>query len=141
MFQKLTERVARFMNGRYGGYDRLNRFLLVIYILLLVVQFFAGTRTVASTVLLVLSAIVAGFYLFRSFSKNLPARAAENEKYERIRGRIVRFFRLQKDRFRDRKTHVYRKCPKCGAVLRLSRRGGTHTAVCPRCGNRFQVKS
>ena len=38
------------------------------------------------------------------------------------------------------KVHVYKKCPACGAVLRLPRRIGVHKTVCPKCGKEFTVK-
>ena len=47
---------------------------------------------------------------------------------------------LQKSKHRDRKTHVFRKCPACKSVLRLPRQKGKHTVRCPRCQHRFDVK-
>ena len=70
---------------------------------------------------------------YRIFSRNIQKRRQENEKF-------CGFFKLIRNRFRDRKTHVYRKCPKCKAVLRLPKAKGKHTVVCPRCKNRFEVK-
>ena len=68
------------------------------------------------------------------------ARRKENDFVFGIFRRIKGFFKLQKNKFKDRKTHVYRKCPKCKAVLRLPKAKGKHTVVCPRCKNRFEVR-
>lgn len=66
--------------------------------------------------------------------------SGRNEKYKTLLGKIRATFRLTKNRFRDRKTHVYRKCPYCRAVLRLKKIRGKHRAACPRCGKSFDVK-
>ncbi len=50
-----------------------------------------------------------------------------------------KFFILQKNKLRDRKTHVYRECPRCHAVLRLPKKAGSHRAKCPRCTESFEV--
>ena len=46
---------------------------------------------------------------------------------------------VQKERRKD-KEHIYRECPACGATLRLPRKQGKHTVLCPRCGNKFGVE-
>ena len=35
---------------------------------------------------------------------------------------------------------LYRRCPGCRVTLRLPKRKGKHTVVCPKCGRRFEVK-
>ena len=70
-------------------------------------------------------------------SRNIPKRRAEN-------ARFVGFFKLRRNKWKDRKTHVYRKCPTCHAILRLPKikgkeKGkGKHTVCCPRCANKFE---
>ena len=123
------------MYGRYGS-DKLNQVLLITYVVILfvysVLSFFISSVWFDLAVLLVsISFVITIFY--RMFSRNIAKRRKENEKF-------CGFFRLRKNKFKDRKTHVYRKCPKCGAVLRLPRAKGKHTVVCPRCKNRFTVK-
>ena len=70
---------------------------------------------------------------FRTMSRNIAKRRAENQKF-------CNFFKLRKNKFRDRKTHVYRKCPSCKAVLRLPKAKGKHTVSCPKCKNKFSVR-
>ena len=66
--------------------------------------------------------------------------AVENRAFLRFFGKIRGWFVLQKNRFRDRKTHIYRKCPGCRRTLRLPKIKGDHTVCCPCCGKKFQVK-
>lgn len=47
---------------------------------------------------------------------------------------------LQESKRRDRKTHVYVKCPSCQNNLRLPKEKGKHIVVCPCCKNRFKIK-
>ena len=129
----------RLMYGRYGT-DKLGNVMLIAYLAIIV------THTVVSLVLnivkppfntlwidlptYVLSMALVVIICYRMFSKNIAKRRRENEKF-------CNFFNLQKNKWRDRKTHVYRKCPSCKAVLRLPRAKGKHSVVCPRCKNRF----
>ena len=138
---KFKTKLQRFMYGRYGG-DKLNNVLLGVYIFLILAYYI-------TSILLPVEALTARFFLdlayylltasliflifFRIFSRNVVKRRRENDRF-------FGFFRLRRSKFRDRKTHVYRKCPTCRAVLRLPKAKGKHTVVCPRCKNRFEVK-
>ena len=123
------------MYGRYGG-DTLNKVLVWIYavwvILYSILSLFVDS-VIFSLVHGIFSTSLAVWIFFRMFSKNIPARRRENERF-------CGFFKLRRNKLRDRKTHVYRKCKACGAVLRLPKAGGKHFVVCPRCKNRFQVR-
>lgn len=141
---KLKSKLYRFMYGRYGT-DTLSKVnlwayavVLIIYTVLRIVFAFAlNGNTLAPTILsicyVVISAILVSLLFFRMFSKNIAKRRAENERF-------CGFFKLCKNMYRDRNTHVYRGCPKCHAVLRLPRAKGKHTVVCPRCRERFEVR-
>lgn len=132
------------MYGRYGT-DTLSKVMLwtyagvlILYSVLRIVFMFALKDTpIASTILsvcyIVISAVLVVWMFFRMFSRNIAKRRRENERF-------CGFFKLRRNMFRDRKTHVYRKCPQCKAVLRLPKAKGKHTVVCPRCKNRFEVK-
>lgn len=131
---RFKDRIARFMYGRYGA-DELYRFLNIAFYVLFVLQLIFR-----STILTALALAVLLWATYRAFSKNISARQKENAEYLKIKNKFTGFFKLWKNRWRDRKTHVYRKCSKCGAVLRLPRKKGTHTAKCPGCSNTFDVK-
>ena len=132
---KFKNRLYRFMYGRYGG-DTLNKVLIWVYaiwiILCSVISLF--NDSVWFTLLYWLSTFALVFWIFfRMFSRNITARRMENDRF-------CGFFKLRRNKFRDRKTHVYRKCPHCKAVLRLPKSKGKHFVVCPRCRTRFEVK-
>ncbi len=132
---KIKERLYRFMYGRYGG-DTLNKVLIWVYaiwvIAFRIVELFSSSVWV-SLFYWVSSASLFFWIMFRMLSRNIYARRKENEAF-------CGFFKLRRNKFRDRKTHVYRKCSKCHAVLRLPKAKGKHFVVCPRCQNRFRVK-
>lgn len=132
---KIRNKLYRFMYGRYGG-DRLNNLLTWVYavwiILLSIISVFTDSIWF-SLFYWVSSGALCFWIIFRMFSRNIPARRKENDAF-------FGFFRLRKNKFRDRKTHVYRKCPQCKAVLRLPKAKGKHFVVCPRCKNRFEVR-
>ena len=44
-------------------------------------------------------------------------------------------------RIRDRKTHVFRRCPVCKKLLRLPRTEGEHGVNCPSCRAHFSLKT
>ena len=140
-FDRWKNKTYRFMYGRYGG-DTLNKVYLWVYlgvaIAYAVSLFFISddafkTRAILWACYMVTSIALLVLVFFRMFSRNIAKRRRENEKF-------CGFFKLWRNRVRDRKTHVYRKCPKCRAVLRLPRAKGKHNVVCPRCRERFRVR-
>ena len=128
------EKIARFMYGRCG-YDELSRFLMGVCLTMIILNLFLELFTVA---LLELALLV--YTTFRVMSRNLSKRRAENEKYLSIKRKIDSKFGLIKSKHRDRKTHVYHKCPNCKNVLRLPRIKGEHTVNCPCCHRKFDMK-
>lgn len=128
------ERIANFMAGRYGT-DRFYYFLLAVYFILVAVNLFFNSFIIslAETALFI-------YTFYRVMSKNIYKRQMENERYIKATEKPKRFLNLQKCKFRDRKTHVYRKCNHCNNNLRLPKEKGKHTVVCPCCKNRFEVR-
>lgn len=122
------------MQGRYAG-DQLGNFLMWIYIALFVVYLF--TR-LAVLYLAALALMIYAF--FRMFSRNINARHKENMRYLAVKRKIKGFFKLIFDRVRDCRKRVYKKCPHCKAIVRLPRKGGKHSAVCPVCKKRFSLR-
>ena len=123
------------MYGRYGS-DKLGNVLLITYFIIVILHTFIGffwSNVWVDAAVWLISSILAITVIWRMLSRNVAKRRRENERF-------CGFFKLIKNKFRDRKTHVYRKCPNCSAVLRLPRAKGKHTVVCPRCKNRFNVR-
>ena len=132
---KFTNKLAGFFYGRYGN-DTLNKVLTGIYLTWLIV--FTIVDVFVSTIIFTLvgwcvTLALFAWVMFRMMSRNIYARRRENDKF-------CGFFKLRKNKFRDRKTHVYRKCKTCKAVLRLPKAKGKHFVVCPKCKSRFEVR-
>ena len=138
----IRRKLAAFMYGRYGSYglDSLSVFLVIAGIVLYVVGAIVRGRA-ASAAIFALQTALYVYFIFRFLSKNIAARRKENEKFRSLWSRVKGWFRLQKNRIKDRGKFVYKKCPSCGSVLRLPYSKGTHTAKCPKCSERFEVKN
>lgn len=127
-------KLITFMYGRYGM-DALYRALNVLWIVLWVIGILTGSVAVT-----VLAWLCLFYMMFRVFSRNITRRQAENAWFLKMWTPVKGFFSLQWRRVKEYRTAVYRKCPDCGAMLRLPHRRGQHTAACPRCGRRFDVR-
>ena len=128
---KFKENVIRFMGGRYGS-DQLGNAALILCTALIIVNVF-----VRSVILYALIMAVMGWSIYRTMSRKIYDRRRENEWFLGIVGKARSFFNLQKRKFTDRKTHVYRTCPNCRKTLRLPKQKGSHTVCCPCCRKDF----
>ncbi len=134
---KFKVKLARFLYGRYGN-DTLNNVLaiaasIIMFVGVLSCMIFLPDVWWLTLIFIAVYMALTAWALSRMLSKNIAARQKENMVF-------CRFFMLRKNKFRDRKTHVYRKCPSCNANLRLPKAKGKHFVICPRCKNRFEVK-
>lgn len=136
---RFRDKVARFMWGRYG-IDGLYYFLFALYLVLWIVQVFVK-QDLAKAIISIVALAVLIFMIFRVFSRNIAKRRKENDRFMGFWRSIKNFLVLQKNKIRDIKSFTYKKCPSCKANLRLPRKKGTHSVVCPRCKNRFEVKN
>ncbi len=137
IMEKIKSAIYRFMLGRYGV-DKLGNCLMITYVVVVLISTILTLFVFKNNIVfyLITSAISISLFALiinRMMSRKIAKRRLENEKF-------CNFFKLQKNKFKDRKTHVYRKCPACKAVLRLPRSKGVHSVVCPRCKHRFSVK-
>ena len=122
------------MYGR-NGFDKLCFAILWTSVILSVVNIFFRTY-----IIWILQDLLFVWCIFRALSKNIYKRQQENRRFMNVWNKIKGFFKLQKSRYRDRKTHIYRRFHHCKNTLRLPRRKGKHTVKCPKCGFRFDVK-
>lgn len=130
---KFGDRYIKFMKDRYG-IDELYKFLLLICFVLLVINTFVSNNIIRLFEVLLIVIIV-----YRYMSKNIKLRKKENDKYLEIKDKIIKLFDYNKKKYKDRNTHMYKKCPKCKQKIRLPLKKGKHTVKCPNCGNRFDV--
>ncbi len=134
-WQKVKASLANFMNGRYGQ-DNLGTCLFVVALALLIIDLFLGTG--------ILSLLAWALYIwmvFRMFSRNREKRMEENRKYLALTGDWKKKFSQFRVRLKNRKEYKYFKCPKCHALLRLSRGCGEVTVTCGRCHHEFKQKA
>ncbi len=133
MFQRFLNTVRRFMAGRYGT-DHLNRFLLVVYLIVwLVGQWIGGW------IPLVLLWAVLILWVYRTLSRDIPRRQAENDRFLRWWNPVKTWLMHQWTRLKDVRRCRYRKCPGCGAQLRLPVKRGRRTVTCSRCRHQFKT--
>ena len=126
-------RFMQFMSGRYGA----DTLFYVIFGFACVLAFLNIFLHLWALQLIVYALCFYG--LFRYLSRNTYARAAENRRFNEILNKVKRDSEIARQRKADA-YHVYRKCPKCRAVLKLPRRVGKHKTVCPKCSHEFSVR-
>ena len=138
---RLRSVLYRFMYGRYGV-DTFYWWIFGASILCSILcRVFGGFGLfIPETIFRLLSFVGLVYAMFRFLSKNKYKRMAENRAFCQLLTKAKKKFDLIRNMIRDRKTHMYKKCPKCKAVLRLPKSKGKHTVRCPKCDNRFDVK-
>ena len=128
------DKLARFMSGRYGQ-DQLYYVMLVICFVLMIVNLIIKSAIIGALLWAVLF-----WMIFRSFSRNIYKRQMENERFMKIWNPVKAKGLFTIRRFKEIKTHRYRKCRHCKAMLRLPVKKGKHTVKCPRCNSEFDVR-
>lgn len=134
-WDRIKYSLARFMLGRYGS-DQLGRATLIAALILTLLDGFVGFG--------VLYLLGMAFYfltIYRMFSRQIEKRRAENQKYLAIIGNWKTKWKQFKNRVKNRNVYKYFKCPKCKALLRLSRGCGSTKVNCPRCHHEFDQKA
>ena len=127
-------RFQRFMMGRYGV-DGLNVFLLLFGVVLsLCARLFTRLFYIPADILYV-------YVLFRTFSRNIPARQREYQAFLKVWTPVAGWFGTQNLRLRERKVYKYFKCPNCKQQLRAPRGRGKIEVTCQRCGKVFRTKT
>ena len=133
--RNIGQRIAAFMSGR-NGVDQLGIACVVGSLALQVIGSLTG-----SSLLMLLSLAAYGYTLFRVFSPKSYKRQQENDKFAawwaNIKTKTVQFWK----RLKLMRQYKYFKCPQCKALLRMSRGAGEKEICCPKCQNRFRMKS
>lgn len=130
----MYERLQRFLYGRYGT-DKLNLALLIVGLLL---------SLIGSLLFWPVTFLADALYiwaLFRTFSRNIPARQREYAAFLHFWSPIEGWLRTRKVRFSQRKQYKYFKCPSCRQELRAPRGRGKIEVTCQKCHNVFRTKT
>lgn len=130
---EMKEKLIRFFAGRYGN-DSLNQFLFILELIFLVLSFFTPNIIVSFLFFLVFFS-----YLFRSMSRNIYARQAENMKFIAIRTKITHTFKAVRKNFQET-SYRHFVCPKCAQIIRVPKGKGNIEITCPNCRTRFSKK-
>ena len=144
-----------FFSGRYGN-DQFGWFLFIASLIIEVIGMIVTRVTGVITFRFIYWIGVALFIYMvaRIFSRNIPKRAAENEKYLAIRNRILnrRYFRQQrrngtytyneKERSQNGRggvVYCYFYCPSCKQQVRIPAGKGHVKVTCPKCREKFDA--
>lgn len=131
----MKEKFLRFMQGRYGA-DKLGQFLSGVSVALLVISIFDDTRISFAAALLILI-----YSYFRIFSRNIPKRYAENQKYLGATMKLRQSLAKKKSEMQQRRIYHIYKCPGCGQKMRIPKGKGKIEVRCPKCNTIFVKKS
>ena len=137
----MKEKFARFMYGRYAmyGQDGFNKFLWVMWLVLLLVSAFMSRKASTPFVLLADACII--YSLFRMLSKNIEARRKENNMYNYYKSKVMGFFAIKKNEYNQKEKYRFFTCSKCKQRVRVPKGRGKIEITCPKCGNKFVKKS
>lgn len=123
--------LMKFMYGR-NGFDNLAKVSYFISLVLLIINIFAG-----SVIIYFMWVGLFAYSIFRSFSRNIPKRYAENQKYLKMTDGARKGAGLIRLQWRDRSTSRYFVCRDCHQQIRVPKGKGRIEITCPKCGGRF----
>lgn len=125
---KILAALRRFMLGRYGT-DKLNMAILTAGVIISVLSILIRGLPVLNWILTTLAYALLILAIFRSLSRNTYRRYRENRRYL-----------LLLQRFQDRE-HRYFDCPRCRQQVRVPRKKGKISIICPKCKEKFIRKT
>ena len=140
-FYKVSSALARFMYGR-NGTDQLNWAILVSYLVLWLLRVIMSALDIAIVALIidVVMFLLAVVLLWRTFSRNLPKRRAENQNFVNWWWPIKNRLAASKARRAD-KEHKYFTCKNCKTICRVPAGKGKIVITCPKCGHKIEGHS
>ncbi len=127
------------MYGR-NGTDQLNMALLCAYLAALVLAALLGRNSPVRVLLEAVTVALAVLVLFRTFSRNLSKRRAENERFLAWWRPVKQRITGARQRRRD-KDHKYFTCKNCKTICRVPTGKGKIEITCPKCGGKIIGKS
>ena len=135
MMYQMREKFMRFMQGR-NGFDEFGKFLNTIVLVLLIVSIFFGGK-----ILYPIALVLMVYMYFRVFSKNIPKRYAENQKYRNFRYDFNIKLNNKKKEWAQRKVYRFYRCPMCRQKVRVPKGRGRICITCPKCRQEFIKRS
>ena len=142
IFRRIGNALARFMSGR-TGMDQLNRMLFWVYLAVFLAQVILTALLKSSLLAMICDVLLWALLIlifFRMFSKNLPKRRAENQKWVNWWWGVRNRQAGAKARHAD-KEHKYFTCKSCKAICRVPVGKGKIIITCPKCGAEIRAKT
>lgn len=124
----LKEKIRAFFAYR-NGFDSLATTSIWTAVIVMLISAFIPVQWLRSLLNLASWALIIYGY-FRVFSKNVYKRRAENMKFFTWKNTC-------KQRWKQRKTHKFYRCPKCRTTLRVPKGKGKISITCRSCGEKF----
>lgn len=121
-------KIAAFLANR-NGFDDLTKVMVWSSLIVMLVSGFIPVAWLSSG-LYSISFVGILYGYFRVFSRNLGKRQAENNAFLSWKNGI-------KQRWQQRKTHKFYRCPKCRTTLRVPKGKGKINITCRSCGEKF----
>ena len=135
MLNNLKMKFARFMQGR-NGVDQFSQFLNIVVLVLFGLSIFIRWKVIywSAWALLV-------YMYFRIFSRNIPKRSMENQKFCNMRYDASIKWNKQKQQWQQRKIYRFYRCPMCSQKVRVPKGRGKIAITCPKCRAEFVKRS
>ena len=133
--QRIREKFMRFMQGR-NGVDQLGKTLNTVTLVLLLISMF--TRW---TIVYIVAMALMVYTYFRIFSKNIPKRSVENQKFCNWRYDMAIKANKRKQQWEQRKIYAFFRCPMCKQKVRVPKGRGKICITCPKCRQEFVRRS
>lgn len=130
----MVSRLRELMEGRYGV-DRLSVAVLTSSAVLNSAGLITRHMLYSQ-----LSALLFLIALFRTMSKNLDRRQAENYRFLGLWGKGQYAVERLRSRLAQSREYKFLYCPGCKSRLRVKRYKGKIQVTCPRCGLRFSKR-
>lgn len=134
-FYRLRNKIAYFMQGRYGV-DELFKPMVIACVVLWV-----AARIFWFVWLGLLGDFIFLLAILRCCSKNFDARKRERAMYFRFKSNMTEFWKRTKKRREEGKTHKFFKCKVCRTTMRVPKGKGKIQITCPRCGTKTIKKT
>ncbi len=128
-------KVAEWLRGRQGP-DDLAAFCVNLAIVVVLVNVFARTSWLGWAGL-----VLVAYAMFRIQSKNLGARARENEAFLKALGPVRPWIQNPRAAWTELRSYKHVRCSSCRQRVRVPRGKGRLRVTCPKCGTKFEVRS
>jgi len=135
MMYRLSSKMQQYMVGRNGA-DELGRFVSLLTWIFLILSLFTKWK-----ICYWIGILLIAYSYFRMFSRNIPKRYAENQKFLTLRYKAVAKWNLLKKHTAESKTYRFFKCPKCSQKVRVPKGRGKICIICPKCKAEFVKRS